>query len=667
MLCLLGDGYYSNHSAVASAAQDATRGFIELAEEPLTTTPKTAAAHLRQTSDAGLFNESNSTNHCSQQQYSLLPMSATTQLQQQQQMGLGLGFCGSTSSAAGDDGLTGVELGFNTMDYNFSDIEPLWIRKEWPDILVRVSFVAPVVLLGIVGNLTIIWSICKFKSFRSKPTNIFILSMAIADLITALVCPLAALFTDIYQFYVLGSVLCRLEGSIKITCLLVSAYSLNWLSFIWLRYIVQPCRTRTSIKQSWIILACIWMASVLTAAPLFCWRLLRSRHWRDLNEVWCCELIHISKYYWVVITFIIVYLPTFFMTIILVIILIQMDKFEAKLRRSRSNQSSSSLTINMKYRRRIVKVLILYLGISIVCWAPFQFSIIYRHFRTEACLPAGYSDFVFASQLLASVPGALNPFVFGFLSQPFRQIVTTFWMFKFLDKLLIWRRRPNSDNHQMNQMMIKTVHHQPHIVAASNHQQQTTTRIRSSSTSKKRSSTTIAQRAATNTQPARSGARNQHQHHHHSHHHHNQPQLQHSSKQGESVQQVQQHGSNQRTTSRHHHHHQAQSNGIIEANVVVRGCENAAYESTVGDELPASQVAAEKGSMEQQAEVIGTTSFIRQHQHHRAAGQQLEYERPLSPTSVVSMDSINIEENLGNTTIDDHLYLHQHQQRQGNR
>lgn len=104
---------------------------------------------------------------------------------------------------------------FNPSDLYFSDFQELWIRKSWMEIMIRVGFVAPILLLGILGNVTIIYSMCKFKTFRSKPTNVFILNMAIADLLTTLVCPSAALLTNIYQFYILGSFFCRLEGFVK--------------------------------------------------------------------------------------------------------------------------------------------------------------------------------------------------------------------------------------------------------------------------------------------------------------------------------------------------------------------------------------------------------------------------------------------------------------------
>lgn len=236
----------------------------------------------------------------------------------------------------------------------------------------------------------------------------------------------------------------------------MSSYSLIVLSIDWLLCVVKPCRTRITIRGSWLALAAIWATSVLMASPLLVWRRLRERQWLDLVEVWCCEMIEYTKYYWVVIAFFLIYLPTIFMTIVLLIILAQMDKFEAKLRRSRTLQVSgarqpeqqqqkcaatssksnldSSLTINMKYRRRIVKILFTYLLTSIICWSPLQFSIIYRHFRSEAIPSPWFFELAFYAAVSASLTAAMNPIIFGFLSEPFRRIVTRSLKLHFFEK-----------------------------------------------------------------------------------------------------------------------------------------------------------------------------------------------------------------------------------------
>lgn len=139
------------------------------------------------------------------------------------------------------------------------------------------------------------------------------------------------------------------------------------------------------------------------------------------------------------------------MTIVLVIILAQMDKFEAKLRRSQVSldkqvangigqtsahlNNNNSLSINIKYRRRIVKILFTYLFTSVLCWTPLQFLIIYRHFRSKAIPAPWFFELAFWAQLSASLTAAMNPIIFGFLSQPFRRIVTRSLKLKFLDKM----------------------------------------------------------------------------------------------------------------------------------------------------------------------------------------------------------------------------------------
>lgn len=113
-----------------------------------------------------------------------------------------------------------------------------------------------------------------------------------------------------------------------------------------------------------------------------------------------------------------------------------MDKFEAKLRRSCDTQSSHSLAINIKYRRRIVKIIFAYLLTSIICWTPLQFTVIYRHFRSEPTFSPWFSELAFFAQLSASLTAVMNPIIFGFLSQPFRRLVTKSFMLKFLDKIV---------------------------------------------------------------------------------------------------------------------------------------------------------------------------------------------------------------------------------------
>lgn len=390
-------------------------------------------------------------------------------------------------------------------------------------------------------------------------------------------------------------------------------------------------------------------------------------------------MIQYTKYYWVVITLFLIYLPTFFMTAVLVIILAQMDKFEAKLKRScaGNGKNNSSLTINMKYRRRIVKILFTYLLTSIICWTPLQFTIIYRHFRTEPIPSPWFFELAFFSQLSASLTGAMNPIIFGFLSQPFRKMVAKSFMFKFLDKIVTTN---NGATHQNN----------------NNHENQRGNEINLAVNQAKAPDRTPVDAAPNHNN-------NHHHHHHHHHHNHSNPSKQitpATSKRATSTSQNQHQSvshnptavaassSQQVAPTRLKSLRAATRIGGFEQPVVsligssyldrnkrvsfntspparagnqtLAGIENAGYErepknqsaggsskgalanGSINDQTSREPIVHDEAgdTPEKQAKLEVTTSFI----------QQVIQMRPLS---FVSMDSINIEENLA----DDHIIV----------
>lgn len=118
------------------------------------------------------------------------------------------------------------------------------------------------------------------------------------------------------------------------------------------------------------------------------------------------------------------------MTVAMLVILHQMDKFEARLRQTHSAQvgNEGSLSMSMRYRRRIIKILVVYLLVSIICWTPLQISIVYRIITSGQAKKTWFIEYNFVCELIVSLSSALNPVIFGFLSQPFRQVIYKLWL-----------------------------------------------------------------------------------------------------------------------------------------------------------------------------------------------------------------------------------------------
>ncbi|KAG9509423.1 Ubiquitin carboxyl-terminal hydrolase calypso [Fragariocoptes setiger] len=243
---------------------------------------------------------------------------------------------------------------------------------------------------------------------------------------------------------------------LAVTCLLVSILSLIVLSYDRLISIIKPFWKRFGVRRAMIANFAIWIVSMLMASPLIFSRELIRRQWRDIEEVWCNEDVQYSKYYWLIITAFLIYLPMASMTIVFCVILAQMDKFDAKLRRSSIStlHNPAVASIKISYRRKIIKVLIIYLLTTTICWTSLQVTVFYRHFRKEDQLPSWFQEAVFFSQTFASLSSAINPIIFGILSEPFRKALSTSRLFKFAKKfngvdcggLQVQRTKQNSED-----------------------------------------------------------------------------------------------------------------------------------------------------------------------------------------------------------------------------
>ena len=99
-------------------------------------------------------------------------------------------------------------------DYNFTDRANITYPEQW-EMGVRWTFTALVMLVGVLGNLAIIIILAKNRLLLRHSINCFILSMSVADLITALAGPIPFTIRDTAYFWVLGGVWCHLEGYVQ--------------------------------------------------------------------------------------------------------------------------------------------------------------------------------------------------------------------------------------------------------------------------------------------------------------------------------------------------------------------------------------------------------------------------------------------------------------------
>uniref|UniRef100_A0A2L2YAV8 Substance-K receptor n=1 Tax=Parasteatoda tepidariorum TaxID=114398 RepID=A0A2L2YAV8_PARTP len=303
---------------------------------------------------------------------------------------------------------------FNVSNWNFANFTTLWIKLPTHEIALKVLALLPIMFLGVFGNVAILVVMMRIKGMRTC-TNIFICNMALADLMTILFCSWTIIVVDAYQNFVLGEVYCKLDGFFHVTFLLASVFSLIIISGDRLLGIVFPFSRRLSKGQAIVIVVAAWVAAMLCASPTAIWRWQQKRKWNDYEEIWCNENGFLLKYYWLMILILLVYMPLTVMAVAYTAIILQLEKYEHQL-------FLREHPLKMKYRKKVIKVLFMYVLNYLAFWVLFQIVVLYRYFKApQQELAPWYRKIYFPAHVLTYAQSAINPIIYGACNESFRK------------------------------------------------------------------------------------------------------------------------------------------------------------------------------------------------------------------------------------------------------
>lgn len=121
------------------------------------------------------------------------------------------------SSTAGSVSTAGSELTVGSVDISTPDTYM---------IIITTCIFSLIILIGIIGNVSVIWIICNYSELRKSVMNIYIFNMALADLMLNL-----SGLPEVVQFimddgWLLGDLACKLLRYSMVTSLYVSILSL---------------------------------------------------------------------------------------------------------------------------------------------------------------------------------------------------------------------------------------------------------------------------------------------------------------------------------------------------------------------------------------------------------------------------------------------------------
>lgn len=72
-----------------------------------------------------------------------------------------------------------------TSHMNYTDTNVIWVCKPTLEVAWKSAIVLLIILVGLIGNGSVIFLVLKRAKFRQLPVNIYIVNLAIADFLNA--------------------------------------------------------------------------------------------------------------------------------------------------------------------------------------------------------------------------------------------------------------------------------------------------------------------------------------------------------------------------------------------------------------------------------------------------------------------------------------------------
>ncbi|KAK7109115.1 dopamine receptor 1-like [Littorina saxatilis] len=276
------------------------------------------------------------------------------------------------------------------------------------------------VFVAVVGNLLVCAAVFTDRRLK-RNSNFFIVSLAIADLLVALVVMTFAIANDIHGRWVFGAVFCRIWISSDIMCSTASILNLCVISLDRYVHIKDPLRYEAwmTTRKTVIFIGTVWVLSALMSfVPTHL-------GWHEspagLNSTADTELciFDLNPIYAVVSSAISFYIPCIVMVSIYVRLYCYARRHAETIRRTHTAERFGNGAAKGSYKvsdHKAAVTLGIIMGVFLLCWAPF-FVINPIAAFCNTCIP----KLVF--QILTwcgYVNSCLNPIIYSIFNTEFR-------------------------------------------------------------------------------------------------------------------------------------------------------------------------------------------------------------------------------------------------------
>ncbi|XP_068439783.1 pyroglutamylated RF-amide peptide receptor [Clinocottus analis] len=346
----------------------------------------------------------------------------------------------SSESGQGSTKITPEALQEMLQHYNLSrqefintyNIQPLVYIPELP-YSAKTTFVIMYMLifvLALAGNSLVVYIVLKKRAIQT-PTDIFICSLAVSDLLITFFCIPFTLLQNISSEWIGGVLVCKTVPFVQTTAIVTGILTMTCIAIERYQGIVFPLKMRRqySSKRAYNMLGLVWIASLIVGSPMLFVQQLEVKYdfLYDHYHVCCQESWRSVTHRQVYTTFIMVAL--FLLPLAAMLFLYTRIAIELWIRK-RVGDSSVLNTMNQREiskisrkKKRAVKMMITIVLLFTICWAPFHTV----HMLCEYHDLENKYDGVTLNMIIAIVQAIgffnsfNNPIVYAFMNENFKK------------------------------------------------------------------------------------------------------------------------------------------------------------------------------------------------------------------------------------------------------
>ena len=125
-----------------------------------------------------------------------------------------------------------------------------------------------ITIVAVGGNGIVCYIVLAYQKMRTV-TNFFIVNLACADLLMAVLCiPFTFIANLLVQYWPFGSIMCPVINYAQVVTVFLSAFTLVAISLDRFVAIICPLRPKMTTKQAAIVIGVIWLLSLAVPLPI---------------------------------------------------------------------------------------------------------------------------------------------------------------------------------------------------------------------------------------------------------------------------------------------------------------------------------------------------------------------------------------------------------------